>query len=90
MPDVTKLTFVYLRLNSVGGYFDASEEDGARDILLFVLFLLNKFSLYLFSSNPHTASISDCALPLLGERQESSSSRWRGGRGEASAAWLAG
>ena len=45
MPDVTKLTFVYLRLNSVGGYFDASEEDGARDILLFVLFLLNKPSL---------------------------------------------
>ena len=45
MPDVTKLTFVYLRLNSVGGYFDASEEDGARDILPFVLFLLNKSSL---------------------------------------------
>merc|ERR1712158_309201 len=30
-------TFVYLRLNSVGGYLDASEEDGARDI--FPLFL---------------------------------------------------
>ena len=64
MPDVTKLTFVYLRLNSVGGYFDASEEDGARD-MTFVLIVLNKSSLYLFSSNPHTASISDCALPPL-------------------------
>ena len=64
MPDVTKLTFVYLRLNSVGGYFDASEEDGARDILL-LFFFSSTSPLYLFSSNPHTASISDCALPPL-------------------------
>ena len=35
--EVSKPTFVYLRLNSVGGYLDASEEDGARDI--FPLFL---------------------------------------------------
>ena len=30
---IWELTFVYLRLNSVGGYLDASDEEGARDIL---------------------------------------------------------
>ena len=53
-----------------------------RELETSFFFLLKSVQLSPLTS----ASISDCALPLLGERPEESRGR-RGSRGEASAAW---